>query len=109
MTKATELAMNLAQLRLDLRKLTDRYRNADRAFDAAIYDAMVALQTAVHTSADAVHTFYGQVLSKAEPTAAQERDGSVPWTEMEPNEHERVARLNDSDMQKRIAKGLPQE
>jgi hypothetical protein len=55
MTEATELAMNLAQLKLQLRKLAGPHVGKSPKFDAAVQVIVDGLNEAILESVDAVH------------------------------------------------------
>ena len=55
MTTATDLAMNLADVRLRIRQLTDGFIGNDWHFDQGVKEALTGLTQAIAQSAEAVH------------------------------------------------------
>lgn len=55
MTTATDLAMNLADIRLRLRQVTDPFKGNDAAFDSGVEHALTELTLTIAQSAEATY------------------------------------------------------
>ena len=73
MTTATDLAMNLAQIKLDLRQLAAPHRHRHHPFDAAIEAAIRNLNRAIVESIDAVGTPGIAPINRSRPTTPEQR------------------------------------
>ena len=78
MTSATELAMNLADVRLRIRQLTDSYKGNDFHFDLGIDNALKNLTLAIAQSTEAA-TFDSSLRPRAKSTPESERRRHENW------------------------------